>query len=386
MSGTLLRLACTAAVAAATVLAPAPATAAPKPDPGPPPASLAYLLTDLQHLYRKAEQATEAYNATEERLKKQRAETDRLNRALTRTRLSLHDSRGAVGRLARQQYQSSSDISPYVRLLLARDPQHAIDQGHVIGRLARERADTIGRLTGSERKADELARKARRALDEQLALTERRKKERDQVHERLHDVEELLASLGRDQLAALAEFEKNGITKAQKKFMASGALSSARRPSAEGDRAVRYVVRQLGKPYEWGAEGPKSYDCSGLTSQAWAQAGAPIPRTSQEQWKRLKPIPLSELRPGDLVVYFPEATHVALYLGDGMVVQAPRPGAKVKVSPIAANPLLGAVRPDPAGKPLRRYEPPKLPEGATDGSDAGYEGDYAAPAPDTSAR
>ncbi|MFI6851658.1 NlpC/P60 family protein [Streptomyces sp. NPDC050416] len=412
MSGSLLRLVCTAAVAAATVLAPAPASAAPEPesDLGQDPASVSDLLTDLQQLYRKAEQATEAYNATEEKLKKQRAETDRLDRALARTRLSLHDSRGAAGRLARQQYQSSTDISPYVRLLLARDPQHAIDQGHVIGRLARERAGIVGRLTGDERKARDLARKARKALDDQLALTERRKKERDEVRERLHDVEELLASLSRDQLTALADFEKEGVAKAQQKFIASGALSSVtngddgknknkskssnnsvRKPSAEGDRAVRYAVRQLGKPYEWGAEGPESYDCSGLTSQAWAQAGAPIPRTSQEQWKRLKRIPLPQLRPGDLVVYFPEATHVALYLGDGMVVQAPRPGAKVKVSPIAANPVLGAVRPDPHGKPLRRYEPPELPEGATDGSDEGYEGydregTYAAPAPDTSTR
>ncbi|MEU6180403.1 C40 family peptidase [Streptomyces coeruleorubidus] len=413
MSGRLVRLVCIAATAATTVLAPAPATAAPEPGPAKDPASVqdsasvAGLLTDLQQLYRQAEEATEAYNATEEKLKKQRAETDRLDRALARTRLSLHDSRGAAGRLARQQYQSSTDISPYLRLLLARDPQHAIDQGHVIGRLARERAETVGRLTGSERKARELARQARRALDQQLALIERRKKERDEVRERLHDIEALLASLSRDQLTALATFEKNGIEEAQKKFMASGALSisgadgsngargsSVRRPSAEGGRAVSYAVRQLGKPYEWGAEGPKSYDCSGLTSQAWAEAGTPIPRTSQEQWKRLKRVPLTELRPGDLVVYFPKATHVALYLGDGMVVQAPRPGAKVKVSPIAANPVLGAVRPDPDGEPLRRYEPPELPEWATDGSDEGYDGyegfareaDYAAPAPDTSTR
>lgn len=402
MSGKLLRLVCIAATAAGTVLAPVPATAAPEPDTEQ--RRVADLLTDLQKLYRKAEEATEAYNATEEKLKKQRAETDRLDRALARARLSLHDSRGAAGRLARQQYQSSTDISPYVRLLLARDPQHAIEQGHVIGRLAQERADTIGRLTGNERKAQELARKARTALDRQLALTERRKKERDEVRARLHDVEEVLASLSRDQLTDLAEFEQSGIAKAQKKFMASGALGSdrssdkgegsggisgssgsVRTPSAEGGRAVRYAVRQLGKPYEWGAEGPKTYDCSGLTSQAWAEAGTPIPRTSQEQWRQLERIPLDELRPGDLVVYFPKATHVALYLGDGMVVQAPRPGAKVKVSPIAANPVLGAVRPDPDGEPLRRYEPPELPEGATDGSDEGYEG-YAAPAPDTSAR
>jgi hypothetical protein len=76
---------------------------------------------------------------------------------------------------------------------------------------------------------------------------------------------------------------------------------------------------------------------------------------------------------------------VAVYLGDGMVVQAPRPGAEVKVSPIAANPVLGAVRPDPDGKPLRRYAPPELPEGAADGPDEGY-GSYAAPAPDASTR
>ena len=104
---------------------------------------------------------------------------------------------------------------------------------------------------------------------------------------------------------------------------------------------MAYALRQLGKPYRWGATGPAAYDCSGLTSQAWAHAGTPIPRTSQEQWARLPRVPLNRLRPGDLIVYFPEATHVALYLGDGKVVQAPRPGTRVKVSPLAANPVLG---------------------------------------------
>ncbi|MFI9614579.1 NlpC/P60 family protein [Streptomyces sp. NPDC052023] len=371
MSGRLLRLVCTATVAAHAVLAAVPAAAAPEPA-APEGRGVAALLTDLQRLYREAEKATEAYNATEERLKKQRAVARRLDTELARARLALHDSRGAAGRLARQQYQGRSDISPYVRLLLARDPQHALEQGHVIGQLALERARTVAELAGSEKKAGELARKARAALDRQLALTERRKKERDEVRERLGEVEALLASLTAEQLTAVAKLENDGIAEAQKKFMAAGAPSSRRLPTQEGDRAVRYAVRQLGKPYEWGAEGPRSYDCSGLTSQAWADAGTPIPRTSQEQWARLNRVPLKELRPGDLVVYFPEATHVAMYLGDGMVVQAPRPGAKVKVSPIAANPVLGAVRPDPRGKPLRRYTPPRLPEGALDGKDDGY--------------
>ncbi|MBT2907682.1 coiled-coil domain-containing protein, partial [Streptomyces sp. McG8] len=187
MSGMLLRLVCTAALAAGTVLAPLPAAAVPEPGGGAAasgPRSVPELLTDLQSLYREAEKATERYNATEEALKKQRAETERLEKALARTRLSLHDSKGAAGRLARQQYQSLSGLSPYVRLLLARDPQRALEQGHVIGQLARERAHTVGRLAGDAKEADELARRARTALDARLALTERREKERDQVVER----------------------------------------------------------------------------------------------------------------------------------------------------------------------------------------------------------
>ncbi|MFE5051724.1 C40 family peptidase [Streptomyces sp. NPDC056637] len=375
MSGSLLRWACAATVAS-MLAAPGPATAATAPDPGPLPAagskSVPTLLTDLQRLYREAEKATETYNATAEKLKKRRKTAGDLARKLVVARSSLHDSRDAAGRLAREQYQGSSNISPYLRLLLARDPQHALDQGHVIRRVAQERMATVDRLVGGEKRADGLAAQARKALDEQTRLSERQKKDRDAVRTRLKNVEKLLASLSSAQLAELTRLEDTGMAKAQKTFMASGALSSRRTPSRAGDTALAYAVKQIGKPYVWGAEGPAAFDCSGLTSQAWVHAGQAIPRTSQEQWARLPRVPLNELRPGDLVVYFPEATHVAMYLGDGMVVQAPRPGAKVKVSPIAANPLLGAVRPDPGATSMKDYTSPQLPEGAKGGDDTGY--------------
>ncbi|MFJ9820967.1 NlpC/P60 family protein [Streptomyces sp. NPDC101151] len=343
MSGRLSRLACTAVVAAQAVLAPVPAAATPQPE-----RSATQLLTDLQQLYRQTEQATETYNATAEKLKRQQAEVARLDAELARARLALQGSRIDAGRLARQQYQNSSDLSPYLRLLLARDPQHALDEGHVIGQLARERAETVDRLTGTEQKKDALARAARKALDARLTLAEQQKKQRDDVTARLADVERLLASLTPGQLGEVTKLEQDGVAAAQQKLTASDTLGDDRPPSGEGNRAVRYAMDQIGKPYQWGAAGPKSYDCSGLTSQAWDHAGTPIPRTSQDQWARLKKIPLSRLRPGDLVVYFPEATHVAMYVGDGEVVQAPRPGEKVEVSPLASNPVLGAVRPDDA--------------------------------------
>ncbi|MFF1393527.1 NlpC/P60 family protein [Streptomyces sp. NPDC058287] len=375
MSGSLLRWACAATVAS-VLAAPGPATAAAPPGPAPLPAagskSVPTLLTDLQRLYQEAEKATETYNATAEKLKKRQKTAGDLARKLSGARASLHDSRSAAGRLAREQYQGSSNISPYLRLLLARDPQHALDQGHVIRRVAQERIATVDRLVGGEKRADDLAARSRKALAEQTRLSDRQKKDRDTVRARLKAVEKLLASLSPAQLTELSRLENTGTAKAQRTFMASGALSSRRAPSRAGDTALAYAVQQIGKPYVWGAEGPASFDCSGLTSKAWEHAGQVIPRTSQEQWARLPRVPLNELRPGDLVVYFPEATHVAMYLGDGLVVQAPRPGAKVKVSPIAANPLLGAVRPDRGATSMKGYTPPALPEGATGGDDTGY--------------
>ncbi|MER8012749.1 NlpC/P60 family protein [Streptomyces griseoluteus] len=348
MSGTLLRLACTAAMAAQVALAPAPALAAPEPR-----RPVAQLLTDLQLLYRQAEQATETYNATAEKLTAQRAEVKRLDGELAQARLALKGSQGDAGRLAREQYQNSSNFSVYVRLLLARDPQQALDEGHVIGRVAGERAAALDRLTDAEKRADALARSARKALDTQLTLAERQKKQRDDVTGRLLDVERLLASLTPEQRDEVTRLEQDGVAAAQRGLTDSGALGEDDRPaSAEGGQAVRYALDQIGKPYRWGAVGPASFDCSGLTSRAWARAGTPIPRTSQEQWARLPHVPLNALRPGDLVIYFPEATHVALYLGDGKVVQAPRTGESVKISPLAANPVLGAVRPDAAPRRL----------------------------------
>ncbi|MEV8016397.1 NlpC/P60 family protein [Streptomyces sp. NPDC086554] len=372
MSGRLLRWACTGTAVGALLATTSPVYAVPGPD-GTGERPVAELLTDLQDIYQKAEEATETYNATSEKLKKQRAEVTRLNRGLTKARASVRDSRGDAGRFARQQYQGTgtTEFSPYVRLLLARNPQQALDQGHVIGRVAAERAATVKRLAGGEKKAADLAATAKRAFGTQVALAARQKKARDTVRGQLKEVEELLASLTPEQLAELARAEESDTAEAQRELLASGALSgaSATAPSRRGNSALDYAVRQIGKPYKWGAEGPKSYDCSGLTSEAWAAAGKEIPRTSQEQWAELPHIPLRKLRPGDLIVYFPKATHVAMYLGDGMIVQAPRPGSKVKVSPIASNPILGAVRPDPGSKAMRDYTPPKLPRGAKEGSD-----------------
>ncbi|WP_030553482.1 C40 family peptidase [Streptomyces exfoliatus] len=341
----------------------------------PPPGgdSVTALLTRLRTLYRQAEEATERFNAAEEALKLQTADTKKLTARLTAARTALEKGRAAAGRIARHQYQGRSELSSYLRLLFAPDPRSALDQGHLMARAARDRAAALPRLEGAERQAAALASASRKALDRQQTLAAAQRTRRDEVRARLAEVEKLLAGLSPEQLARLTELERAETAGAQRELLDSGVLDGRRTPSRAGAEALRFAVGQIGKPYEWGAEGPETYDCSGLTQRSWAAAGREVPRTSQEQWATLPRVPLSELRPGDLVVYFPGATHVAVYLGEGLVVQAPRPGGKVKVSPIAANPLLGAVRPDPGGEPLAAYSPPALPAGARDGEDEGYD-------------
>jgi cell wall-associated NlpC family hydrolase len=94
----------------------------------------------------------------------------------------------------------------------------------------------------------------------------------------------------------------------------------------------------------WGATGPSSFDCSGLTSWAYAQAGVSIPRTSQAQSGAGTHLSLSQLQPGDLVLFYGDLHHIGLYAGNGMVLHAPRTGQNVKIEPVSDMPFEFGVR------------------------------------------
>ncbi len=149
--------------------------------------------------------------------------------------------------------------------------------------------------------------------------------------------------------------------------------------SGAAARAVSYARTQLGKPYVYGATGPGSYDCSGLTQAAWRAAGVSIPRTSGAQWSGLTRVPASAVQPGDIVVYN-GAGHVALYIGNGQIIEAPRPGKSVQTAPwrsgwYASN-FVGVVRPAGATAAAEQVAPkaekaPAAPKKETGPSRAG---------------
>jgi peptidoglycan DL-endopeptidase CwlO len=344
--------------AAALALQPLPAAAGPGGKP------VSELLRELQVMYEKTESASDAYNRTAAKLARQRKRAKQADRALTSVRSVLAEGRREAGRLARQQYRRGDiGLPPVVQLLLTREPRSALDSLHLLTRTAGRQAVTVQRLVAGEKRQRQLTALARKALAGQQRLADRKKKQRDTVRSRLRQVERTLASLSNSQLARLRGLETARQASAQRTLMSAHGLHGAnvrRKPSRPGAQAVSFALRQIGRPYRFGAEGPKAYDCSGLTSKAWGNAGRSIPRTSQSQWKKLRHVPMNELRPGDLVVYYRSASHVAMYAGRGKVVHAPRPGSDVQLSPVGGIPSVrGAVRPDAGRSALLHYRLPK---------------------------
>jgi cell wall-associated NlpC family hydrolase len=117
--------------------------------------------------------------------------------------------------------------------------------------------------------------------------------------------------------------------------------------SGRAKLAVNFAYAQLGKPYEWAADGPGSYDCSGLTMAAWRAAGVSLPHSSGMQYGYGTHVSQSQLQPGDLVFFYSPISHVGLYIGGGKMIHAPRPGDVVKITSISGSymPYVGATRP-----------------------------------------
>ena len=115
--------------------------------------------------------------------------------------------------------------------------------------------------------------------------------------------------------------------------------------TTKGATALAFAKKQLGEKYRYGAAGPSTWDCSGLTMKAWAAARVPLPHNSAAQYKIGKKIAKADLRPGDLVFFYSGPSHVGIYAGGGQVIHAPRPGKTVSYIKVSSMPWKGARRP-----------------------------------------
>ena len=310
-------------------------------------ATLSPLLDKIHLLYQNAEAATEQYDATTGLIASQQSALDSVNAKIAQQQQVVDDGIDMASQLAAAQYRNGS-LDAYAQLLLAKDPYQAVNDGEMLAAAGRSQAAFLTQLKSEQATLAQLQTQSQAALADSKTLLAQQDQNKADIARQLATVEQLVTGLTGAQQTELEQLEKNQADQSQLAFLASGALGQGERtPSAAGRVAVAWALAQLGKPYLWGGTGPDAFDCSGLTSQAWLHAGVQIPRVSEDQWARLQHIELNQLRPGDLVIYFAGASHVALYIGGGLVVVAPHTGAVIRVSPIGGDPILGAVRPDP---------------------------------------
>ncbi|MCH5671132.1 C40 family peptidase [Streptomyces gilvus] len=334
-----------AALVCAITLLPSPSYAAPnEPDPQND-KSIEDIHTELNALYRAAEVATEAYNTADQKATEQAKRLTSLRRNLARTESRVDDLHDLAGAAARTQYRGGDLDATGIQLLLGDHPDRALDEASQ----ARQAMRNLVNVSESQetaraeltRQTDAAARKLRELKHSRADQAAAQRK----IEEKIAAAERIEAGLKKEQTRRLAQLEKEETQKAKSEWTGPDASGGRTRATGAAAKAVDFAMAQIGKPYVWGAVGPSSYDCSGLTSTAWAAAGHPIPRTSQAQWQGLTRVSLSSARPGDLIIYFSDATHVGMYIGGGQIVHAPRPGRTVTTAPAASMPVLGVVRP-----------------------------------------
>ncbi|MFI1866314.1 C40 family peptidase [Streptomyces jumonjinensis] len=288
----------------------------------------------VDRLYEEAEAATESYNGARERTEAARESLDRLREEAARRTDRLNTTRNALGSIAAAQYRAAG-MDPGLRLALTSDPDEYLERASLAQRTAERQAANVAEAQRELAEIDRVRAEAGQRTAELKARQAELNRHKDTVRRKLSDAERLLGKLTAAERAAY----DGGAAPQQ------AALPAATAPTVRAARAMAYAHGALGKPYVWGATGPGSYDCSGLTQAAWRAAGVSLPRTSYAQISAGQRVSRSDLAPGDLVFFYSGVSHVGLYIGDGRMIHAPRPGADVRIAPIDQMPFAGAARP-----------------------------------------
>ena len=335
----------TAAAVAATLFVQAPGHAEPEIDE---------VRTKVDRLYHEAEIASERYNDIRVELDRSRTQITALRRDLRRQESAAEEVRDSVAAAVVSRYQGEA-LSSTGQVLLSSDPDAFIETLTTVAAHDEQQAQLMESYS-LEAQQLELREQTMQREQEAIAEDEQRLAEqKKRIEAKAAEADELLATLEAEQRAELARRQVAEAEAAQEAAQAQApaeavadSASAAPAPVAVSGNAgavVDFALGQVGKPYVWAAAGPGSYDCSGLTMMAWAQAGVSLPHSSGAQMSSGTPVSRSALQPGDLVFYYSPVSHVGIYIGNGQIVDAANPSTGVRVAGVDSMPYSGAVRP-----------------------------------------
>jgi cell wall-associated NlpC family hydrolase len=296
-------------------------------------------IADVQHrvdrLYHAAEQASEHFNQIHVQLQQMRGAVHALREDQARQQHRTEHARRLVANSIVRQYEGdslsavgqavvSSDPSAFVSKLTTMSAFNSMQASQYSSYLTQAKALSIRQ----EATSTQLAKVA--SLEQQAA------QDKATIARELSSAKGLLDKMKTAERTRLLEASRGSTLR-----VSTAAVPASGRAAV----AVRFAMAQVGKPYVYGAAGPSAYDCSGLTMAAWGAAGVGLPHSSSAQYGYGTHISASQLEPGDLVFYYSPISHVGMYIGNGMIVNAENPSAGIRVAPLYSMPFVGAVRP-----------------------------------------
>jgi cell wall-associated NlpC family hydrolase len=287
----------------------------------------------------------EAANEANIRIKELEKQTAILESRETELRKELDAAGLTLSKIAISEY-TSSGLGKGLDLLFSSDPSRYLSDAGVLDIVSRQYAQQLREFVLKKQNVEA----TQLVVEDKTALL---KIERAKLNRQVSDAKKDLAAAqkildglkkeDRERLAREEAARENKILNDSKKY-----AQSYKGDNTRGSIALKYALAQVGDVYVWAAAGPTRWDCSGLTMRAFQKAGVSLPHSSRIQVKYGKNIPVSSLKPGDLLFFGKPISHVSIYMGGGKMVQAPRPGKRVEVvkfvTMFGKKPFVGARR------------------------------------------
>jgi peptidoglycan DL-endopeptidase CwlO len=311
-----------AALVALTVAFPLGSAAA---DPEP---SLSELAKQAEELHTQIEQLTEQYNGQRVKLKAAQKTSGEAQKTLASRQRELATKRLKAMLLAQNAYISGG-FDRTMAFTQTTDPDTFLDSAATTSALEEQHSGQLKEVAQAMAKAAQAEKDATAKIGEVQKLVSDLDARRDKIVTLVGKVESRLYRNALDQVGTGRRAVRVNLP-----IIGSGKAAEA----------VRWALTQQLKPYVWGAEGPNSYDCSGLVMAAYQKVGISLPHYTGDLWTAGRHVSRDELKPGDLVFFYSDLHHVGIYVGGGMMIHAPRTGDVVRLAPIGNRPWAGAVR------------------------------------------
>jgi cell wall-associated NlpC family hydrolase len=269
---------------------------------------------------------SQQYDALKIQLNEARLESTTALQTAQRDELALSDGRAAVAQIAAQAYMTGG-LDPSIQLLQSPDAQQVLDRSSIMVQLTHQQTGTMSLLVSAEGAAN----RARQIAAQQAARATQLAAAMSQKVGQMQAKENVLNSSAFAQ--ALAIFQQTG-------HYPTPVITG----DSLGAQALRFAEEKLGDPYVWGGAGPDDFDCSGLVMWSYEQVGIQLDHFTGDQWNEGEHISRSQLQPGDLVFFFADISHVGMYVGNGLMIDAPTFGQPVQIQPVFWSAFVGAVR------------------------------------------